>query len=117
MHMWLVRMITAAVPVLVVSGYARSDPSDPFIGKWKPPSSLNCDYRIANIELTETTMTVAVHVGFSGALNSHTTAVTYSRDGEFYVATPTAGNGPALRFKFNRPDIVLDSGCVLAPAN
>jgi hypothetical protein len=60
-------------------------------------------------------MTVAVH--FSGALDSHTTAVTYSRDGEFYLATPTVGNGPALGFKFNRPNIVLDSGCVLAPAN
>jgi len=108
------RMIAAAVLVLVVSGCGRSHP---FIGKWKPPSSLNCDYRLANIELTETAMTVTVHVGFSGALDSHTTAVTYSRDGEFYVATPTAGNGPPLRFRFNSPDIVLDSGCVLSPTN
>lgn len=34
-------------------------------------------------------MTVMVHVGFRGALDSHTTAVTYSRNGEFYVATLT----------------------------
>jgi hypothetical protein len=106
-----------------------------FIGKWYLPSSFHCDYRLANIELTETSMTVAIKIGFRGELDSHTIAVTYSRDGEFYAATPAAGNGlawfnhgekfyaaaptagtgPALRFKFNRPDIVLDSGCVLAP--
>jgi hypothetical protein len=95
--------------------------SDPliakFVGKWKLASSLNCDYRLAKLELAETTMTVTVHVGFSGALDSHTTAVTYSRDGEFYVATPTAGNDQPVRFKFNRPNIVLDSGCILIPAS
>jgi ankyrin repeat protein len=117
--------VAPSVPAAPFSGKESEPPpkssagatSQPFIGKWRPPSSFNCDYRVANIELTETTMTVAVRVGFSGALDSHTSAITYSRDGEFYVATPTAGNGPALRFKFNRPNIVLDSGCVLAPAN
>ena len=107
-------MILAAVLVLVVSGCGRSHP---FVGKWKPPSSFNCDYQMAQIELTETTMTVTVHVGFKGEVVSHATPVTYTRDGDFYVATPNAGNGPPLKFKFNSPNIVLDSGCVLAPVS
>jgi hypothetical protein len=113
MHMWRLRMIAAAVLVLVVSGCGRSNP---FIGKWKLASSLNCDYRLAQLELTETSMTVTVKVGFKGEVVPHTSAVTYSRDGDFYVATPTTENGPPLRFKFNSPNIVLDSGCILIPA-
>jgi hypothetical protein len=118
---------------------------DQFIGKWRQPDSSHCDYRVRNIELTEATMTVTLQeVGFGvpGKVSSYTAAVTYSRDGEFYAATPTAGNGPvafypsdeghniepiyvaiptarsgpALEFRFNSPNIVLESGCVLVPA-
>jgi len=118
---------------------------DQFIGKWRQPDSFHCDYRVRNIELTEATMTVTLQeVGFGvpGKVSSYMAAVTYSRDGEFYAATPTAGNGPAafypsdeshnvepiyvaiptarsgpaLKFKFNSPNIVLGSGCVLVPA-
>lgn len=114
MHVWRLRMLAATVLVLIVSGCGRSHP---FIGKWSPPSSLNCDNRLAKIELTETTMTLTVHAGFNGALDSRTTAVTYSRDGEFYVAITTAGNDPVLKFKFNSPNIELAGGCILAKTN
>jgi hypothetical protein len=114
MHMWRLRMIAATVLVLIVSGCGRSHP---FIGKWSPPSSLHCDYHLAKIEFTETTVTATFHVGFKGALDSRTTAVTYSRDGEFYVATPTVANNPPVKFRFNSPNIELDGGCVLAKTN
>jgi hypothetical protein len=114
MHVWRLRMIAATVLVLTASACGRSHP---FIGKWRPPSSLNCDYRLAKIELTETTVIVTAHAGFKGGLDSHTTAVTYSRDGEFYLATPTTGNERPLKFRFKSPNIELDSGCILAPTN
>jgi hypothetical protein len=103
--------VLSTVLVLIVSACGRSHP---FIGKWRPPSSRNCDYRLEKIELTETTVIVMVHVGFNGGLDSHTTAVTYSRDGEFYLATPTAGNERPLKFRLNRPNIELDSGCIFS---
>jgi hypothetical protein len=114
MHMWRLRMIAVTVLVLIASGCGRSHP---FIGTWRPPSSLNCDSHLAKIEFTETTVTVTFHVGFNGALDSRTTAVTYGRDGEFYVATPTVANNPPVKFRFNSPNIELDSGCILAKTN
>jgi hypothetical protein len=41
MHMWRLRMIAAAVLVLVVSGCTRSNRSNPLIGKWKLAESLS----------------------------------------------------------------------------
>jgi hypothetical protein len=110
MHMWLVRMIAAAVLVLVVSGYARSDPSNPLIGKWELADQSGNDFScisLAKVEFTEKTVTT----GLGPTKGTYT--VIYGRDGDSYLAS--AGNGQAFRVKIESGGIEAN-GCHLVPA-
>jgi len=107
MHMWLLRMIAAAVLVLVVAGCAKSDPSNPLIGKWELADQGGNDLAcisLVEVEFTEKT----VKTGLGPAKNTFT--VTYGRDGDSYLAS--AGNGQAFRVKIESGGIEAN-GCHL----
>jgi hypothetical protein len=107
MHMWLLRMIAAAVLVLVVAGCAKSDPSNPLIGKWELADQSGNDLAcisLVEVEFTEKT----VKTGLGPAKNTFT--VTYGRDGDSYLAS--AGNGQAFRVKIESGGIEAN-GCHL----
>ena len=96
MHMWRLRMIAAAVLVLVVSGCGKSNP---LIGKWKLAPGPNCKLEGGQLEFTEKTMTDG----------SGTYVVTYDRDGEFYLVKGNAGFGDMVtRFKVESGGIAED---------
>lgn len=108
MHMWRIRMIPAAVLVLVVSGCGRTNP---LIGRWKVNSAQDPDCiinLIDTVEFTEKGMTLP------DGLSRTTYPVTYRRDGDAYLVTKL--DGTYIRFKTETGGIEAN-GCHYVRAN
>ena len=109
MHMWRLRMIAAAILVLVVSGCGRPNP---LIGNWKlalaPKDKMAACKALVGLEFTEKTVTTSP-TGIPS-----TVTVTYGRDGDRYLVTEV--NGTAFRFKVEN-DGIEANGCHLVPAS
>jgi hypothetical protein len=108
-HTCRLRMIAAAVAVLVVSGCGKSNP---LIGKWKlalaTKDKMAACKALAGVEFTEKTVTAGLGPG------KNTVTVTYGRDGDSYLAS--AGNGQAFMVKIESGGIEAN-GCHLVPAS
>ncbi len=98
MNMLRLRMITAAIVVLFVSGCGKSNPpsntaSNPLIGRWKVNSAQDpgCIIDLIDtVEFTEKGMTLP------DGLSRTTYPVTYRRDGDAYLVTRL--DGTYIRF-------------------
>jgi hypothetical protein len=131
MHMWRLKILAAAVLVLVVSGCGKFNPpsdqpssppsnpapnphsnpaSNPLIGKWQladqSENDLSC-ISLVEVEFTEKTVTTKL------GPTRNTVTVTYGRDGDSHLAS--AGNGQAYRVKVENGGIEAN-GCHLVPA-
>jgi hypothetical protein len=107
-QIWRLRVIAAAVVVLVVSGCGKPNP---LIGQWKLALSskekmMACK-ALAGVEFTDKTVTTSL------GPTKNTVTVTYDRDGDSYLAS--AGNGQAYRVKIE-PGGIEANGCHLVPA-
>lgn len=141
MHMWRLKILAAAVLVLVVSGCGKSNPpstppsdqsssppsnpsssapsspasnpvSNPLIGKWKLGDQSENNFACINLVAVEFTEKTITTNGFGPVKNTFT--VTYGRDGDSYLAS--AGNGQAYRVKVESGGIEAN-GCHLVPAS
>jgi hypothetical protein len=108
MYMRNLRMIVALGAILIVSGCSKSNP---LLGKWKlAPNSGNECFQMSGVEFGEKTVTIAT------PLSPVTAAVTYSRDGDKYLAT--LPNGQVLSFQTESGGLKsVEPVCHLVPAS
>jgi hypothetical protein len=102
------RMMVALGAILVVAGCSKSNP---LLGKWKlAANSGNECFQMSGLEFGDKTVTIAT------PLAPVTAAVTYSRDGDKYLAT--LPNGQVFAFQTESSGIKsVEPVCHLVPAS